>query len=147
VDRVYMAFVQATTGGGGWPMTVLLTPDLKPFFGGTYFPRDDTEQQIGLKKLLSRAHEAWTKDNQKVVQSADDVAKAMKDFAAAGAARAATSQPVGEATMKVAFEQYHNAFDKTNGGLGTAPKFPEPVVPNFLLHHWRRSGDDAPRDM
>ena len=77
VDRVYMAFVQATTGSGGWPMTVFLTPELKPFAGGTYFPAEDQEGQAGLKTILSRVHEAWEQKREKVVESAATITKAL----------------------------------------------------------------------
>ena len=69
VDRVYMTFVQATTGGGGWPMSVWLTPDLKPFFGGTYFPPEDRYGRPGFTKVLQRIAEAWEKDRAKIVES------------------------------------------------------------------------------
>src|SRR5437016_6191499 len=83
VDRFYMTFVQASTGGGGWPMTVFLTPDLKPFVGGTYFPPEDTDRLPGLKTILPRVGAAWEKDHDKIVANADEIAKALRNDAAA----------------------------------------------------------------
>src|ERR1051325_9556354 len=74
VDKIYMTFVQATTGSGGWPMSVFLTPELKPFFGGTYFPPDDLDGLMGLKTVLPRIHEVWGKDREKLVESAEKIA-------------------------------------------------------------------------
>src|SRR3989454_10434304 len=78
VDRVYMTFVQATTGSGGWPMSVFLTPDLKPFFGGTYFPPDDRYGHPGVRTVMLRIEEAWGKDRAKGVQSADQITQYLR---------------------------------------------------------------------
>src|SRR5467141_1469820 len=78
VDRVYMTFVQATTGGGGWPMSVWLTPDLKPFVGGTYFPPDDRYGRPGFATALHRIAEAWSKDRDRIVNSSNDVLEQLR---------------------------------------------------------------------
>ena len=90
VDRVYMTYVQATTGGGGWPMSVFLTPDLKPFFGGTYFPPEDRTGGPAFPRVLQRIAEAWKKDREKVVDGArrSESRSSSKNHAASGAARA-----------------------------------------------------------
>src|SRR4051812_16842041 len=77
VDRMYMTFVQATTGGGGWPMNVFLTPDLKPFFGGTYFPPEDRQGMPGIVRVLNGVHDAWEKRHEEVVKAADSVTEAI----------------------------------------------------------------------
>ncbi len=82
VDRVYMTFVQATTGGGGWPMSVWLTPELKPFVGGTYFPPDDRYGQPGFTKVLHRIAEAWKNDHAKIVESGNQIVAALARTAA-----------------------------------------------------------------
>jgi len=84
VDRVYMTFVQATTGSGGWPMTVFLTPDLQPFFGGTYFPPADRGEMTGMKTLLPRVAELWRDDKEKIVKSAGKLTEMLKEAAASG---------------------------------------------------------------
>src|SRR6266536_1441193 len=78
IDRVYMTFVQATTGSGGWPMTVFLTPDLKPFFGGTYFPPEDKWGQPGLTKVLNKIAEAWKSDREWIVASSDQILRQLQ---------------------------------------------------------------------
>src|SRR5213083_668821 len=78
VDRVYMTFVQATTGSGGWPMSVWLTPDLKPFYGGTYFPPEDRYGRPGFPTVLQRVADAWTKDRDRIVESSNNVIEQLK---------------------------------------------------------------------
>jgi len=86
VDRVYMTFVQATTGGGGWPMSVWLTPDLKPFIGGTYFPPEDRYGQPGFKKVLERVATAWKENHDKIVEQGGQIVAALRESQSAGAA-------------------------------------------------------------
>src|ERR1700716_4206978 len=78
VDRIYMTYVQATTGGGGWPMSVWLTPDLKPFVGGTYFPPEDRYGRPGFPTVLHRVADAWTKDRDRIVDSSNNVIEQLK---------------------------------------------------------------------
>ena len=85
VDRVYMTYVQATTGGGGWPMSVFLTPDLKPFYGGTYFPPEDRYGRAGFPTVLQRiCHDAWKSEHEKVLETANDAIQALAGYSAAG---------------------------------------------------------------
>ena len=142
LDAVYMQFVTAITGEGGWPMTVFLTPDLKPFFGGTYFPPDTQDRQPGLKLILPRVHEAWVGQHEKIVGSANELALKLKQIA--GASR--TGQ-LRAAVLDAAFEAFHNEFDVHQGGFGDAPKFPRPVVLNFLFHYYRRTGEPGALEM
>src|SRR5437763_895354 len=100
VDAVYMSFVQATTGSGGWPMTVFLRPDRKPFFGGTYFPPDDQEGMAGMKTLLPKVHEVWTKDQAKVLASADQVTATLIH---ATSAKPDAARVIGDAALLQAF--------------------------------------------
>ncbi|HEU5396430.1 MAG TPA: thioredoxin domain-containing protein [Verrucomicrobiae bacterium] len=143
VDRIYMTFVQATTGGGGWPMSVFLTPDLKPFFGGTYFPPDNRYGRPGFLQVLQHIAELWRQKKNELVASAEDI----------HARLAAASQPpeeagpqLNEATLKNAATFYKQAFDPRHGGFGGAPKFPQPAIPQLLLRCARRFHDpDAER--
>src|ERR1700692_3771545 len=88
VDRVYMTFVQATTGSGGWPMSVWLTPNLQPFVGGTYFPPDDRHGQLGFKKVLERIAAAWKQDHEKIVDQSSKIISALRESQTAQAAAA-----------------------------------------------------------
>ncbi len=143
VDRAYMMFVVASTGGGGWPMTVFLTPDRKPFFGGTYFPPEDRDGMRGFPMVLSKVHEAWEKDHEKLADLAEGFTKALQ-AEAAGEVKAAG--PMRLPLVGRAVAEYKLEFDEARGGFGTAPKFPRPAVFHFLLRYHMRTGDaDAKR--
>ena len=140
VDRVYMTYVQATTGGGGWPMSVFLTPDLQPFFGGTYFPPDDRGGRPGFPTVLQRLADAWKNDREHVVEAAAGAMKALAEYTAAGAAK---SDAAGKEALAAGFKQLTQTFDEEYGGFGAAPKFPRPVALNFLLRYHAREGADS----
>ncbi|HEX5413815.1 MAG TPA: thioredoxin domain-containing protein [Terriglobia bacterium] len=144
VDKVYMTFVQATTGGGGWPMSVFLTPDLKPFFGGTYWPPVDRYGHPGFITVLERVAEAWKKDNARIEQSAADVVEQLEKSVSAPAPEAAN---ITGSTLSNAYHQITAGYDRANGGFGGAPKFPRPVVFNFLLRYHARTGDQPALQM
>ncbi len=135
VDRIYMTFVQATTGRGGWPMSVFLTPDLKPFLGGTYFPPEDHGGQTGFRTVLLRVAEAWDKDREKIQSSADQVTEALQ-----GLTKAEKSDFAGlqKSVLDRTYERIQASYDAAEGGFGAAPKFPRPVVFNFLLRYHAR---------
>jgi uncharacterized protein YyaL (SSP411 family) len=128
VDRVYMAFVQATTGGGGWPMSVFLTPELAPFFGGTYFPPDDRYGRPGFATLLGKIDDLWRTRRADLVDSGRRVIAEMRAAEVAGAQAA-----LDQATLKRAWATFASQFDGDHGGFGGAPKFPRPSVLGFLL--------------
>jgi uncharacterized protein len=135
VDRVYMTFVQATTGGGGWPMSVWLTPDLKPFVGGTYFPPEDRYGQPAFKKVLERIAEAWKQDHEKIVDQSSKIIAALRE---SQAAQPAAAGKLDSNTLQAAYDQLSRSFDSRDGGFGTAPKFPRPVTLNFLTRFHAR---------
>ena len=144
IDRIYMQYVQATTGGGGWPMSVWLTPELKPFVGGTYFPPDNRYGRAGFPLVLERIAEAWKNEREKILSTSAgimDQLRAQAEAAGTGADRIEAS------VMDSAFNQFRRAFDSKLGGFGAAPKFPRPSVHNFLLRYWKRTGRDEARDM
>src|SRR6202045_272027 len=135
VDRVYMTFVQATTGGGGWPMSVWLTPDLKPFVGGTYFPPEDRYGQPAFTKVLERIAAAWKQGHEKIAEQGSKIVEALRE--------SQNAQPEPAAKMenqlfKTAYDQLSRSFDDKEGGFGTAPKFPRPVALNFLTRFYVR---------
>ena len=136
VDRIYMTFVQASTGSGGWPMSVFLTPELKPFFGGTYFPPDNRYGRPGFGAVLERIAEAWRKERGRIVQSSGDVIAQLVQYT--GAAGLSSGAP-DKTILDSAFQHFRRMFDSTHGGFGSAPKFPRPVVFNFLLRYYARS--------
>jgi uncharacterized protein YyaL (SSP411 family) len=131
IDRIYMLFVQATTGSGGWPMSVWLTPDLKPFFGGTYFPPGSRYGRPGFRELLAHLAQVWKNERDKVELSGNKVAEQLLALAAPAPS---PLEPDGE-LLHTAFRQFERTFDKHYGGFGGAPKFPRPVVLNFLLRY------------
>jgi uncharacterized protein YyaL (SSP411 family) len=136
VDRVYMTFVQATTGGGGWPMSVWLTPELKPFVGGTYFPPEDRYGQPAFKKVLERIAEAWKQDHEKIVDQSSKIIAALRE---SQAAQPAVAGKLDIDTLEAAYDQLSRSFDSRDGGFGTAPKFPRPVTLNFLRRFYARN--------
>jgi len=136
IDAVYMRFVEDLTGSGGWPMNVFLTPDLKPFFGGTYFPPVDRGGQTGLTTLLPRVADYWQKDRVKLVGQADEItAKLRHSTEDAGSAL----QPE---VLRKTFDQMHEIYDSQHGGFGSAPKFPRPVGLEFLMRYGKDQHND-----
>jgi uncharacterized protein YyaL (SSP411 family) len=167
VDRIYMAFLQATTGGGGWPMNVMLTPDLKPFFGGTYFPPEDKDGLPGLKKVLARVHEVWETRHDEVVKSAESITESIGKIAAGKGddaadgkspsgkspdgngpdGKAAGAPAVDEVLLMRGADRLAASFDARFAGFGAAPKFPEPANLDFLFRYAHRTGDAKAQEM
>jgi uncharacterized protein YyaL (SSP411 family) len=134
VDRVYMTFVQATTGGGGWPMSVWLAPDLKPFVGGTYFPPEDRYGQPAFKTVLERIATAWKQNHDKIVEQGGKIVEALRDSQSAGKIEG----KIDAAILDSAYHQIDRSYDPKEGGFGNAPKFPRPVTLNFLTRFYAR---------
>jgi uncharacterized protein YyaL (SSP411 family) len=144
VDRVYMSFVQSTTGSGGWPMTVMLTPDLKPFFGGTYFPPDSKWGRPGFMDLLVEISRVWKEDRARVDFAAAELFDRLKAVTGSDGRSAAESAIAPAGALTEAVEQYQTSFDRRNGGFGDAPKFPRPAELLFLLREHARTGAQPP---
>jgi uncharacterized protein YyaL (SSP411 family) len=138
VDSVYMTFVQAATGGGGWPMSVFLTPNLKPFFGGTYFPSEQ------LTALLEKIAAAWHTDHDKIMASGDNAIGQLRQFTET--ARAANSE-LGKSLLDKTYDQIKSSYEPSYGGFGGAPKFPRPVTLDFMLRYYARTGTKDALDM
>jgi uncharacterized protein YyaL (SSP411 family) len=143
VDRVYMLFVQASTGSGGWPLSVWLTPDGKPFYGGTYFPPDNRYGRPGFRAILESLGRAWREERAKVLESGAQVVEQLRAYAEQGTGKGAA----GRAAWDAAFFAFRRSFDPRWGGFGGAPKFPRPSVHNFLLRYWAATGNEEARDM
>jgi len=141
IDRVYMTYVQATTGGGGWPLSVWLTPELKPFFGGTYFPPEDKWGAPGFTNVLNRIAQAWQHDQARVSASADAALDFLRD---ATAVQQNEDVTLNASRFDEAYTRLAATYDAQHGGFGKAPKFPRPVVTYYLLHyHARTPGSHA----
>ncbi|RIK72892.1 thioredoxin domain-containing protein [candidate division KSB1 bacterium] len=135
VDKVYMTVVQGLTGSGGWPLSAWLTPDLKPYYAGTYFPPDARYGRPGFPQLLLQLSRAWQEQREKVLESSEQIINALQEHAASSD----SSQPVQfELSMRTAFAQFSQSYDERLGGFGGAPKFPRPSVFNFLLRYHAR---------
>jgi uncharacterized protein YyaL (SSP411 family) len=131
VDRIYMMFVQATTGGGGWPMSVWLTPELKPFFGGTYFPPDNRYGRPGFASVLNYIAQSWVNERPKIMQSGEDILAELKKNS-----EVKTSEGwLDDKMLEDGFNIFRRSHDPRLGGFGGAPKFPRPSVHNFLIRH------------
>ena len=143
IDRVYMTFVQATTGSGGWPMSVWLTPALQPFYGGTYFPPDSRWGRPGFVDVLTEIARAWREDRPRVVESAGQIVDRLRSLRAPGGGGA----PLGPEALEAVVGQFGAAFDAAQGGFGGAPKFPRPSELLFLLREHARTDAAAPLEM
>ena len=142
VDRVYMSFVQSTTGSGGWPMSVFLTPDLKPFFGGTYFPPTSRWGRPGFADLVSEIARVWKADRTRVDAAAAELTERLLTVTSGARPE---SEVADSDALDAAIEQFQMSFDRRYGGFGGAPKFPRPSELLLLLReHARRGAAQAP---
>jgi uncharacterized protein YyaL (SSP411 family) len=142
IDNIYMTVCQMMTGGGGWPLTVVMTPDKRPFFAGTYFPKESRFGRIGFKDLIKNIDSAWQNKRQQIEESANNITETLED--------AVGVTPGGEADKSIldtAFTWFEDRYDKINGGFGSSPKFPTPHNMLFLLRYWNRTGDQKALEM
>ncbi|MGD9123814.1 MAG: DUF255 domain-containing protein, partial [Desulfarculaceae bacterium] len=136
IDGIYMSVCQALTGSGGWPLSLFLTPEKKPFFAGTYFPKTAMMGRPGFKELLAEIARLWQQDRAKLLEAGEKVTRALQ------------ARPQGEAVeldqkvLEKAYWQFVRSFDQKRGGFGQAPKFPTPHHLNFLLR-WHRMHPDS----
>ena len=144
VDRIYMTFVQATTGGGGWPMSVWLTPDLQPFFGGTYFPPENRYGHPGFASILTQIEDAWRTSREQIEESAREVVEQLRKH---GAIEPGRAESIDTGLLDSGFFVFRRTFDPDKGGFGGAPKFPRPSVFDFLLRYHRRTRNQEALDM
>ncbi|XP_074653063.1 spermatogenesis-associated protein 20-like [Tubulanus polymorphus] len=142
VDKIYMAFVQATSGRGGWPMSVWLTPDLKPVIGGTYFPPDDVYYgRPGFSTVLKNISQKWREDPAKFQKQGSEILEALKKLNNP-AVDSEQSVP-SENCIALCFQQLSKTYDPEFGGFGNAPKFPQPVNLRFLMRMLHGSSDEV----
>ncbi len=141
IDNMYMSVCQAMTGSGGWPLTIIMAPDKKPFFSGTYFPKHSKHGYLGLMDILNKISEVWEKDQISLLESSEDIIRAIKQYS--------ELKPF-ELNSKVVEQCYKNlakSYDDLFGGFGLAPKFPTPHNINFLLSYWKLYGEENALEM
>jgi len=131
VDLTYMTYVQAASGQGGWPMSVFLTPELKPFYGGTYYPPEDTPGRIGFKHLLTELTKIWKEDRTGVEERASKSVEKLQEHLDNENKEVTDIDPA--AVMQKAYDDLSGSFDYHEGGFGSAPKFPRPTGLNLLM--------------
>jgi len=148
VDRVYMTYVQAMTGHGGWPLSAWLSPDLKPFYGGTYYPPQDLHGRPSFSSLLRSITQAWQKDRASLIAEGERVIEVLRSH---GAEQRQTTEGADDQDMTEAagtafescFQYFYEAFDPTKGGFGSAPKFPRAANLNFIFRVAAIQGTDT----
>ena len=137
IDHAYMAICQSITGTGGWPLSIFMTPEKKPFFAGTYFPKETIQGSIGMKDLLARIRDIWKDKRQELSRSADRVVTALQ-----GEIESFAGRSTGPELLHQCYHDLAAQFDGAHGGFGTAPKFPSPHQILFLLRYWKRTGNN-----
>jgi len=133
IDGIYMQVCQMMTGSGGWPLTVILTPDREPFFAGTYFPKETLFGRIGMLELIPKITELWEKQQQQVVKVSHQMTRALQK-----SAQTVGGPELGEEMLHQVYQQLAERYDRQHGGFGGAPKFPSPQNLSFLLRYWKR---------
>ncbi len=136
IDDVYMTVTQSLTGGGGWPMTVMMTPDKKPFFAGTYLPKDDGPSRRGLLSTLALVADYWETNREALLNDANNITKLLQESMESQAGEVSADE-----VIQRTYEGLASKFDEKYGGFGSAPKFPVPPNLSFLLRYHHRSGE------
>src|SRR3990172_3105034 len=142
IDLVYMKVCQMMTGSGGWPLTIIMTPDKQPFFAGTYIPKETMYGRLGLTELIPRIKQFWNTRKEEILNSAGQITETLKQTRTA-----APGDAPGEPMLRLAYEHLRRMFDAQHGGFGTAPKFPVAHNLSFLLRYWRRTGEGKALEM
>jgi uncharacterized protein len=143
VDHLYMAVCQAMTGQGGWPLTVFLTPDKKPFFAGTYFPRSRKYGRAGVVEILAQITEKWNEDHEKIREIGEQIIQETTSRLL----EHSRDGEVSDETLDKAFQMYQRMFEPEYGGFGSAPKFPTSHNLSFLLRYYKKTGEAKALEM
>ncbi len=136
IDSIYMSVCQAFTGGGGWPTSIFMTPEQKPFFAGTYFPKTTRRGMTGFEDILTLIHEKWETDREGLLRAAESIVAALSE----------TEDRRGETDerlLSAATELFKRSYDAKCGGFGSAPKFPTPHNLLFLMERYEKTGDEG----
>ncbi len=136
IDNIYMTVCQMMTQSGGWPLTIMMTQELKPFFAATYIPKESIYGSIGLLELIPQVRAVWASKRDEVVNAAEEIIKSLKEIHAQSA-----EKKLSDDTLKKAYEIFDRSFDRQYGGFGNAPKFPSAHNLYFLLRYWKRTND------
>ena len=142
IDSVYMTVCQAMTGSGGWPLTIITTPNKEPFFAATYIPKETRFGHVGILILIPRIKELWSTRQAEVLSSATQIAASLQNTAPG-----APGDSLNESLLHLAYKQLLERFDGHHGGFGSAPKFPTPHNLLFLLRYWKRTGNEKALNM
>ncbi|KRQ86170.1 hypothetical protein ABG79_02011 [Caloramator mitchellensis] len=142
IDAIYMSVCQMMTGGGGWPLTIIMTPDKKPFYAATYIPKESKFGRMGLLDLIAIIKDKWEKEKTKIIKSADDITESIKTFSNEG-----PGEDFNKEISDSALNQFISSFDEKYGGFGRAPKFPSPHNFLFLLRYYNRTKNKQALDM
>ena len=146
IDEIYMTATQIMTGSGGWPNSVFLTPDLLPFFGGTYFPPEDSRGRPGFPRVLEALHEVWTNQQAEVIAQAEKITEVIIQATAAAPASIGEA-PLDRKLISAAVKALQSRYDATHGGFGGAPKFPSPTNLELLLSEYQRESSESTLEM
>jgi len=142
IDNVYMTICQMLTGSGGWPLTIIMTPDKKAFFAGTYFPPTTKYGRVGMKDLIPKIDSVWKNDREAILTNSDEIATALKN------ASSPTSEGKFDTTiLSMAYDEFLNIYDDQFGGFGQSPKFPTPHQLNFLLRYYKNTKKEQALEM
>ena len=142
IDHIYMNVCQALTGSGGWPLTIIMTPDKKPFFAGTYFPKRSRMGYPGIMDVLKKTIESWSTQRESLLETSESILEHIKADSVAGSAGEPDLETAGKA-----FQGFKASFDSEYGGFGRAPKFPTPHNLQFLLRYWKITNDSEALNM
>jgi uncharacterized protein YyaL (SSP411 family) len=143
IDHIYMTVCQALTGHGGWPLTIIMTPEQKPFFAGTYFPKSGRQGMIGLMELLDRIRKGWQSDRDGFVDTASSIVDSMQSHFT----MENKGDQLSKDTIDQAYRELKSSFDNRYGGFGYSPKFPMPHNLFFLLRYWKLTDEKEALDM
>lgn len=142
IDHTYMTVCQMLTGSGGWPLSILMTPDKKPFYAATYIPKSGRYGRPGMKELIPRIEELWNQNREKIAGSAEEITEAFRQ-----STRDNPGDPLTESILDKAFTRFKERYDPASGGFGNAPKFPGPHNLGFLLRYWKRTENRGALEM
>lgn len=142
IDKIYMTVAQMMTGSGGWPLTIIMTPEKKPFFAGTYIPRQSQSGRIGMLDLVPKVEEVWNSKNDDILDSAEKITSKIAEFSSSG-----PQEKLDESILEKAFLALSGVFDSEYGGFGHAPKFPTAHNIMFLLNYWKKTSNDRAMQM
>jgi uncharacterized protein YyaL (SSP411 family) len=142
IDKLYMSACQIMTGSGGWPLTIIMTPEKRPFLAATYVPRENRYGRIGMLELIPRVRNVWVGERAKLEEFAGQISAALGRLSSS-----APGSNLDHTLLRRAFTGLRASFDPQSGGFGSAPKFPTPHNLLFLLRYWKRTGDDQALQM